>query len=169
MCRIWALARGMALNWPNAGPGKVSLHDLWVDGGPLAQPDRLADQDGLLGSGQCVNPDDALVVTGLGALAERRQVAAKVVPLPARARRAVDEPVGTIAPCRHVSTLAPDGPCSTFVEPHLFARGVQRRQHRPELLLVGIGLGHRRIGAVQFKASRSLTGCFWLEVALAGM
>src|SRR5262245_29966872 len=129
MCRVWVLARGMALNWRNAGPGKVSLHDLWVEGRPLAQPDGLADQDRLLGSGQRINAVNALVVTVLGALAEVRQVAAKVVPLPARARRAVDEPAGVIAPCRHVSPLAPDGPCSTFVEPHVVARSVQRRQH----------------------------------------
>src|SRR5262245_45975094 len=103
MCRIWALAREMALNEPTAGPEKVRVHDLWVDGGPLGQPDRLADQDCLLGSGQRINADDALVVTVLGALAEVRQVAPKVVPLPARARRAVHhKPACTIATCRHV-------------------------------------------------------------------
>src|SRR5262245_65989377 len=111
----------MALNWRNAGPGKVSLHDLWVDDGSLAQPDRLADQDGLLGSGQRINADDALVVTVLGALAKVRQVAPKVVPFPARARRAVDKPAGAIAPCRHASPPSHDGPCSAFVGPHLVA------------------------------------------------
>jgi hypothetical protein len=63
----------MVLNWPNAGPGKVSLYDLWVDGGPLAQPDSLADQDCLLGSAQPINADDALVVTGVGAPPPREE------------------------------------------------------------------------------------------------
>src|SRR5262245_14169623 len=88
------------------------------------EPDGLSDQPRFFRSRQPIDSDDALVVTVLGAFAEMRQRTAKVVPFPGRAQRAIDEPSLAVAPCSGISPLAPDGPCSTFVEPHLVARSV---------------------------------------------